>query len=85
MRVRRQRADGRWSWVDLRLVPAAATVWALTLVAPSLSAPVLGAGAVGCAGAAAVLLRRGAGRTVHPGIRRGRRRKIAAWCLDAAT
>ncbi len=35
----------RWSWVDLRLAPAAATVWGTTLLAPLLPVPVL-AGAV---------------------------------------
>ncbi|RBY85053.1 ComEC/Rec2 family competence protein [Blastococcus sp. TF02A-30] len=58
-------AAGRWSWIDLRLVPVAAGVWALTLVAPHLPAAALvlvGGGAV----VVALLLRRrpGAGVTV---------------------
>jgi competence protein ComEC len=68
----------RWSWVDLRLVPAAATVWALTLAAPQLPPALLGAGAVGCAGAAVVLLRRG---DRHG----GRRTALVVGCLAAAT
>ena len=38
-------APERWAWVDLRLAPAAATVWGTTLLAPLLPVPVL-AGAV---------------------------------------
>jgi competence protein ComEC len=38
---------GRWTWVDLRLVPAATTVWGSCLVASYLSAPRLGALSVG--------------------------------------
>ncbi|WP_460683004.1 ComEC/Rec2 family competence protein [Modestobacter lapidis] len=66
--------------MDLRLVPAAATVWALTLAAPSLPVGVLGGCAVGCAGAAAFLLRGGAGRSP----RWSGRRAIAVGCLAAA-
>jgi len=47
----------RWSWVDLRLAPAAATVWGATLLAPLLPVPVL-AGAVPAAVAAAVWVSR---------------------------
>src|SRR4051794_8447032 len=43
--------SGRWSWIDLRLAPAAATSWLVTLAAPGL-APVL---LIGLSGAAAVL------------------------------
>ena len=41
-------APERWAWVDLRLAPAAATVWGVTLLAPLLPVPVL-AGAVAAA------------------------------------
>jgi competence protein ComEC len=34
-------APGRWAWVDLRLAPAAVTVWSITLLAPLLPVPVL--------------------------------------------
>ena len=32
----------RWTWVDLRLVPAAAAVWTTTLLAPLAAPSVLG-------------------------------------------
>nr|WP_091379248.1 ComEC/Rec2 family competence protein [Geodermatophilus sp. DSM 45219] len=48
---------GRWSWVDLRLAPAAATVWATTLLAPLLPVPLL-AGAVPAAAVTAVWVSR---------------------------
>ena len=77
---RRQTAD-RWSWVDLRLVPAAATVWTLTLLAPLLSAEALGALAAGCTAVSVVLLRRRS-----RGAPRGRdRRALLVGCLAAAT
>ena len=41
----------RWTWVDLRLVPAAVTVWAGCLTAPLLPVSVLAV----CAGGAVVL------------------------------
>ncbi len=74
--------------MDLRLVPPALTVWACTLLAPWSSPPVLGAVAAGCAGGAAVLLRR-AGRDLP---RRGPGRPVrsrngvflAVGCLAAA-
>src|SRR3954452_13248932 len=51
--VRRRRSQARWSWLDLRLLPPAATIWAATLLMPSLPAVVLltltTAGAVGAA------------------------------------
>ena len=47
----RARSAGRWTWIDLRLVPVAATVWGTCLVAPYLSPFRLGA----CAAAATVL------------------------------
>ena len=43
--------EQRWTWVDLRLVPAAAAVWTTTLLAP-LAAPAL----LGWSSAAACLL-----------------------------
>jgi competence protein ComEC len=56
--VRRARTEQRWSWVDLRLVPAAGTVWALTLAAPHVPVAVLLTGAAGAAvGGAVVLVR----------------------------
>ena len=45
--------DHRWLWLDLRLWPVAATVWALGLTAPYLDARTLWALA-GCAGASAL-------------------------------
>ena len=51
MRVRSAGPPGRpasrWTWVDLRLVPAALSVWAGCFVAPQLSISVLVACAVG--------------------------------------
>ncbi|WP_104524762.1 ComEC/Rec2 family competence protein, partial [Blastococcus atacamensis] len=41
--------DRRWRWLDLRLWPVAATVWALGLAAPHLAAPGLGGIAAGAA------------------------------------
>ncbi len=32
-------APERWAWVDLRLAPAAVTVWGTTLLAPLLPVP----------------------------------------------
>jgi competence protein ComEC len=58
-------------------------VWALTLVAPSLPTGVLGAGALGCAGTAAVLLRTGGLRS--RGHQWSGYRAIAVGCLAAAT
>ena len=54
----------RRTWVDLRLVPAAVCVWAVTFVAPWLSPELLGAVAGACAVLAAVVARRGSGRAV---------------------
>ena len=73
----------RWSWLDLRLVPAAATVWACCLLAPFLAPLRLAA----CAGGAAVLAilvavatrrRPGAAAAVVLGI-------LAALAVTAAT
>ncbi|GAB4082080.1 hypothetical protein GCM10028783_30290 [Modestobacter muralis] len=64
VRLRRVRTEQRWTWVDLRLVPAAGTVWLLTLAAPHLPVRVLLATAVGAAlggGVALALGRRGSG------------------------
>ncbi len=36
-----QRPSNRWTWLDLRLVPVAATVWAVSLAAPWAAAGVL--------------------------------------------
>jgi competence protein ComEC len=50
--------EGRWQWLDLRLVPAAAAVWAVCLAAPFLDPWPLVAGAVGALGAAECARRR---------------------------
>ncbi|GAB3192494.1 hypothetical protein GCM10027261_05330 [Geodermatophilus arenarius] len=55
------RPDRRWSWLDLRLVPVAAAVWAVTLAAGLLSPPALLVLA-GAATLAALLLVRRRGR-----------------------
>jgi len=47
----------RWTWIDLRLVPAAAAVWLAALVAPRLSPLSLFAAAAGATALAVVLLR----------------------------
>jgi competence protein ComEC len=47
----RHRTAGRWTWIDLRLVPAALSVWAGCLLAPLLTPAWL----LGCAAAAVVL------------------------------
>ena len=44
----------RWSWLDLRLAPAAATVWTGTLAAPLLPVPLLAGAAAGAVLAAVV-------------------------------
>ncbi|MDK3256806.1 ComEC/Rec2 family competence protein [Blastococcus capsensis] len=54
-------APGRWHWLDLRLWPVAAAVWAVGLAAPFLAPHLLAAGAVGALGAAAVVGVRGRG------------------------
>ena len=50
-------APERWSWVDLRLAPVAATVWGVTLLAPLLPVPLL-AGAVPAVVVAAIWVSR---------------------------
>src|SRR4051794_10918037 len=54
--VFRVRTTERWTWVDLRLVPAAATVWAATLTAQALPTGALLGMALAGAVVAAVLL-----------------------------
>jgi competence protein ComEC len=49
---------GRWLWVDLRLVPVAASIWTVELVAPYLAPVVLAGVAVVSAGLAAMAFRR---------------------------
>ncbi|SFL00935.1 competence protein ComEC [Geodermatophilus ruber] len=73
-------APERWSWVDLRLVPAAATVWAGTLAAPALRPALLGGIALAAAGAAAALVRwrRSTAAVVCLGV-------LAALAVTAAT
>ncbi|TFV77344.1 ComEC/Rec2 family competence protein [Blastococcus sp. CT_GayMR20] len=50
--------ESRWAWVDLRLVPLAATVWSVSLVAPRVAPVVLGAVALAAAGLGLLLVRR---------------------------
>ena len=49
---------GRWVWVDLRLVPVAASIWTVQLTAPYLASLLLGGVAVASAGLAALAFRR---------------------------
>jgi competence protein ComEC len=51
-------AEERWAWVDLRLLPAAATVWAGTLAAPLLPLAGLVGGALAAVAGALVVARR---------------------------
>ena len=51
-------STGRWSWVDLRLVPVAGGIWALDMVAPYLAPTALGGVAALAAGLAGVASRR---------------------------
>src|SRR3954452_5250886 len=60
--VRPTPTDRRWTWTDLRLVPAAATVWAVTLAGRGLSAGFLLAAAVAGAVAGGLLLVRSRSR-----------------------
>ncbi len=77
-RARRVRTDARWDWVDLRLLPAAGTVWVVTLVTPRLAPALSLAVGGGAAVVGAVLLSRwrrgGAGRAA-----------VLAGCLAALT
>ncbi|RBY95337.1 ComEC/Rec2 family competence protein [Blastococcus sp. TF02-8] len=52
-----ERPDRRWSWLDLRLWPAATAVWGVSLLAPRLSAGALAAVACGAALLGAAMLR----------------------------
>ncbi|MGY1746495.1 ComEC/Rec2 family competence protein [Blastococcus sp. SYSU D00695] len=70
--------DRRWSWTDLRLVPAAAVVWCATLAAPLAGWPLLALLAVAAAGAAGVLARGRSGRA------RGGAAALAALVLVSA-
>jgi competence protein ComEC len=47
----------RWTWLDLRLVPLAATVWVTALVAPRVPVPLLGGAAVAAVAAAVFVAR----------------------------
>ncbi|QNG38070.1 ComEC/Rec2 family competence protein [Geodermatophilaceae bacterium NBWT11] len=71
--MQRRRVWERWSWVDLRLVPPALTVWSLTLLLPVLPPPVLLV-----LPAAAALLALTTGRLL-----RGPRRWAVVACLAA--
>ncbi|RBY94741.1 ComEC/Rec2 family competence protein [Blastococcus sp. TBT05-19] len=51
--------DQRWRWLDLRLWPVAATVWALGLAAPHLAASTLGCIAAGAGVLAGIAARSG--------------------------
>ena len=55
-------AAGRWVWVDLRLAPVAAAVWAVSAAAPLLTPTQLALGAAGATGLAAAVARRADGR-----------------------
>jgi competence protein ComEC len=55
-------ADARWAWVDLRLAPVAAAVWAVFACAPWFSATELALAAGGATGLAAVAVRARSGR-----------------------
>lgn len=74
----------RWSWLDLRLVPPAATVWVLTLLAPQLPVGLLlTLAVVATLGAAGLLLAGGPGRA---GTLRGVAvRGVVIGCLAAVT
>ncbi|MCZ2804690.1 ComEC/Rec2 family competence protein [Modestobacter sp. VKM Ac-2983] len=74
----------RWSWLDLRLVPPALTVWVLTLLAPHLPTRLLLALAAASAlGAAGLLL---AGRSHRAGaLRQVAARGVVIGCLAAVT
>ncbi|MCZ2837028.1 DNA polymerase III subunit delta [Modestobacter sp. VKM Ac-2985] len=74
----------RWSWLDLRLVPPALSVWVLTLLAPHLPVGLLLALAAASAlGAAALLL---AGRSHRAVVRRQvAARGVVIGCLAAVT
>ncbi|WP_246078566.1 ComEC/Rec2 family competence protein [Modestobacter excelsi] len=77
-RVQRVRTQQRWSWVDLRLVPPAVTVWVGTLAARGLPAgPLLGV-AGGAAAAAVLLLRTSRNRS-------GAAAAVVVGCLAALT
>ncbi len=57
--------DGRWRWTDLRLVPAAGAVWAVSLAAPFLAPVLLAVASAGAAGLGwCARRRRSAGATV---------------------
>lgn len=51
--------DGRWQWIDLRLVPVAAAVWAVSLGGPFLAPSLLGLASAGALVAAGWARRRG--------------------------
>jgi competence protein ComEC len=76
--VRRIRTEQRWSWVDLRLVPPAVTVWAFTLIARGLSPGLLLGLAVAATTGAGALLVRSRGRA-------GATSAVVVGCLAALT
>lgn len=82
VRVQRQVTTDRWSWLDLRLVPPAGTVWLLTLLSRTWTPRPLITAAVGCAAIGAALLVRG--RAGGSDRLRGAR-AVAIACLAAAT
>ena len=53
--ARPEAGTSRWAWIDLRLVPAAAAIWAVSLVAPYLGVAPLGTGALVAAALAVVV------------------------------
>ena len=76
--VHRAATADRWSWLDVRLVPAALTVWVLTLLTP-LAAPAVLAGTSLAAALAALGVLAGR-RTRH-----GRRAAAVSLVLAATT
>ncbi len=82
VQVRRRVTTERWSWLDLRLVPPAATVWVVALVGPDRSMRSLLVLAAACAVLATYLLLRG---RADRDRRRLARRAVAVGCLAAAT
>src|SRR4051794_13135603 len=76
--VRRIRTEQPWSWLDLRLVPPAAVVWAATLLARPQPAGWLLCAAVVCAIGSGVLL-------IWSGNRSGGASVVVVGCLAALT
>jgi competence protein ComEC len=78
VRVERRRSEDRWSWLDLRLVPPATTVWAAILVAPAVPTGLPVVIAIAAAIGAGVLLLRSRDRS-------GAASTVVVGCLAALT